>query len=422
MWSFKLNSTLKLYLSINQKTIQSVPNLTCISIRTLTNQRNFTEEAQQRTKDIPLTKDSPRTVTSFFNQSAIDTFANKASVRLTPTTMLYSGRTVDGTHILRSAQYLHKELPVRIAHRVAGFRGLPFIVGCNPTILTVHEMYIKAFYRLFEMPNIIDQETEQEYSRLLQDLLETHKDVVTLLAEGFSECRKHIKDDNMARNFLDRTLTSRLGIRMLCEQHLALLDDKPGHIGIINVYFSPKALIEKKCEQLQKLTEDKYGRSPEVRINGHLHAMFPYIPQPLDYILGELLKNALRATVEAHLDNIHSLPDVVVTIANNDVDFVIRISDRGSGIPHNIAQKVWDYHFTTARESDDHRVDRGIFGAFVENRSVSPMHGFGFGLPTSRAYAQYLGGKLIMETMQGIGTDMYLRLRHIDGKQESFRI
>ena len=37
----------------------------------------------------------------------------------------------------RSAQYLHKELPVRIAHRIAGFRGLPFIVGCNPSILAV---------------------------------------------------------------------------------------------------------------------------------------------------------------------------------------------------------------------------------------------------------------------------------------------
>lgn len=47
---------------------------------------------------------------------------------------------------------------------------------------------------------------------------------------------------------------------------------------------------------------------------------------------------------------------------------------------------------------------------------------FGFGLPTSRAYAEYLGGSLTVETMQGIGTDVYLRLRHIDGKFESFRI
>lgn len=47
---------------------------------------------------------------------------------------------------------------------------------------------------------------------------------------------------------------------------------------------------------------------------------------------------------------------------------------------------------------------------------------FGFGLPTSRAYAEYLGGSLQLQSMQGIGTDVYLRLRHIDGREESFRI
>ncbi|XP_030330968.1 translation initiation factor IF-2-like isoform X11 [Strigops habroptila] len=47
---------------------------------------------------------------------------------------------------------------------------------------------------------------------------------------------------------------------------------------------------------------------------------------------------------------------------------------------------------------------------------------FGFGLPTSRAYAEYLGGSLALQSLQGVGTDVYLRLRHIDGKAESFRI
>lgn len=47
---------------------------------------------------------------------------------------------------------------------------------------------------------------------------------------------------------------------------------------------------------------------------------------------------------------------------------------------------------------------------------------FGFGLPTSRAYAEYLGGSLRLQSLQGIGTDVYLRLRHIDGREESFRI
>lgn len=92
----------------------------------------------------------------------------QASVRLTLATLLYSGKSTDGHHILvnvpaapretevypeslwsplhftlvcvwsqSSAKYLHKELPVRIAHRIKGFRSLPFIIGCNPTILQV---------------------------------------------------------------------------------------------------------------------------------------------------------------------------------------------------------------------------------------------------------------------------------------------
>jgi K+-sensing histidine kinase KdpD len=47
---------------------------------------------------------------------------------------------------------------------------------------------------------------------------------------------------------------------------------------------------------------------------------------------------------------------------------------------------------------------------------------YGFGLPACRAYVEYLNGEIRLQTMQGLGTDVYIRLRHIDGKQESFRI
>lgn len=44
----------------------------------------------------------------------------------------------------------------------------------------------------------------------------------------------------------------------------------------------------------RRLCEHQYGSSPSVRINGHVAARFPFIPLPLDYILPELLKNAMR--------------------------------------------------------------------------------------------------------------------------------
>ncbi|KAK1344515.1 hypothetical protein QTO34_013212 [Cnephaeus nilssonii] len=362
------------------------------------------------THHVEMARERSKTVTSFYNQSAIDVAAEKPSVRLTPTMMLYSGRSQDGSHLLKSARYLQQELPVRIAHRIKGFRSLPFIIGCNPTILHVHELYIRAFQKLTDFPPIKDQTDEAQYCQLVRQLLDDHKDVVTLLAEGLRESRKHIEDEKLVRYFLDKTLTSRLGIRMLATHHLALHEDKK--------------IIEKWVDFARRLCEHKYGNAPRVRINGHVAARFPFIPMPLDYILPELLKNAMRATMESHLDTPYNVPDVVITIANNDIDLVIRISDRGGGIAHKDLDRVMDYHFTTAESSTQDPRINPLFGHLDMHSGVQtgPMHGFGFGLPTSRAYAEYLGGSLRLQSLQGIGTDVYLRLRHIDGREESFRI
>lgn len=363
-------------------------------------------------------------VTSFYYQSAIDAAALQPSVRLTPAAILYSGKSPDGSHILRSCQYLQNELPVRIAHRVNGFRNLPFIVGCHPKLLQVHELYIRAFHILSDFGPIRSLEQERQWSETLRCLLDDHKDVVTQLAEGFSECRKYIHDEALIKTFLDRTLTSRLGIRMLSEHHLSLHEEKPNHVGIINVNFSPRKLIEKKADFIGNVCEAKYGRAPRVKINGHVNVTFPYIQAPLDYILGELLKNAMRATVESNHGS--TIPDVTVTIANSDHHFVIRISDRGGGIPDKIVGQVMDYNFTTSGTAVDDRVDRGLFTNIMDTPHTGPapgkMHGYGFGLPTSHAYAKYLGGALTLESLEGIGTDLYLRLSHIDGRSESFRI
>ena len=96
-----------------------------------------------------------------------------------------------------------------------------------------------------------------------------------------------------------------------------------------------KPVIEHWASFVQQLAEDKYGHAPEIRISGHVNSKFPYIEMPLDYIIPELLKNAVRATVEGHKGTRgKNLPPIYVTLANNEIDFVIKISDRGGGIPH----------------------------------------------------------------------------------------
>ena len=75
-----------------------------------------------------------------------------------------------------------------------------------------------------------------------------------------------------------------------------------------------------------------------LKIDGHTNAQFAYLPLPLEYILPELLKNSFRATIEHHnrgagggSSSNAPLPDVSVTIAVNEKDFIIRIRDRGGG-------------------------------------------------------------------------------------------
>jgi len=359
-------------------------------------------------------------VTSYYNQSSIDVAAAKPSVRLTPATIMYSSLQLDSKHTaLRSAQYLYHELPVRLAHRIAAFRSLPFIIGCNPTILSVHETYLRTFHILYDFPKIMSLEDVKKYDSLLRSLMDDHREVVTSLAKGFKECRKHIKDDNMVSAFLDRTLCSRLGIRMLVTHHLQIQDHTEGHIGMINLCMNLRDIVQRWANFTCEISEERYGHSPNIRIYGHTSAVFPYIELPLDYILPEILKNAVRATIENN-PNLrgNSLPPIVVTLATNTQDFIIRISDRGGGVPHDQVEDVLKYNYTTAEDSTERMVeDNGIFGTMIEevNRTSSgPMHGFGFGLPTSAAYAEYLGGNLTIQSMQGLGTDVYIRLKHLE--------
>jgi len=369
-----------------------------------------------------------QTVSSYYNQTAIDEASQTNSVKLAPSTLMYSSRSKDGSHVLKSAQYLRREMPIRISHRIAGIRSLPFIVGCNPTILAVHELYIRSFHMLNEFPEILTESDQENFSHLLRQLLDDHKDVVSQLASGFKECRKHMKDEDLVRRYLDKNLTSRLSMRMLATHHLNLAETKDDHIGIIKINMSLKQVVDRWAAFVQQITEDKYGHCPEIRISGHVNAKFPYIEMPLDYIMPELLKNAVRATIEAHPSSKgKTLPPVYVTLANNNMDFIIKISDRGGGIPHDRVDQVMQYNFSTAEESREIEMQDDIFSSLMSecNRTTSgPMHGYGFGLPTSRAYAEYLGGSLTLTSMQGLGTDVYLRLKHFSGimNQAPFRI
>lgn len=115
--------------------------------------------------------------------------------------------------------------------------------------------------------------------------------------------------------FMRRMLISRISRRVLVEHHVALTQglyeqsqgnddpDAPKHVGIIYTNLSVKDSID-KCIRFLKSEEGMYGLRrleepalrdtgiwPEIIVNGHLDARFPYIREHLEYIIFELLKN-----------------------------------------------------------------------------------------------------------------------------------
>jgi len=244
--------------------------------------------------------------------------------------------------------------------------------------------------------------------------------------------------------FLDRFYMSRIGIRFLAGQYLSLrresntssINDpqqlsrnhpaaQQDYIGMICSTTSPHDCVRQATADASMMCRRTYGRCPPVQVSGRLDLTFSFIPAYLHYILLELLKNALRATMDRHLHG-DCLPPVEVVIADgmDNEDVVIKISDEGGGIPRSQVDKIWSYLFTTA----DKKVQQSFIGGNAgddddhmnrkDHSSESPLAGLGYGLPISRSYCRYFGGDLDLISMEGYGTDAFVHLKRLGDSKE----
>lgn len=201
------------------------------------------------------------------------------------------------------------------------------------------------------------------------------------------------------------------------------------------------------------------------------------MPVHLEYILTEILKNAFRASVErSQVQGLPSPSPIYITIASppppstfatpisepsltpfnsHPALLTLRIRDSGGGVsPAHISQ-IFSYSFTTARSSpysaDDDDEDGGPYaaqsvggmagmysnsmhakqhnngdrtdhggGLFAEivgrgvQSGMGTIAGLGYGLPMSRLYAKYFGGSLEFVSLDGWGSDVFVKLRCLD--------
>ncbi|KAI2625181.1 kinase isozyme 4 [Xylaria nigripes] len=405
----------------------------------------------------------------------ITALASKSQHSLSLADLVKHGRPpLSEAALFASANFTLKLLPIRLAHRLQALRNLPFIVVTNPNISRIYHNYTHSLSTLlpWQHRTISNIDDEIQFTSVLAELVATHQDTIPILAKGFIQCRRYISTEDVTR-FLDTHLRTRIGTRLIAEQHIALhyssvphFDPKasptpcpehPNYIGVIDTALSPASIVDSCAEFVADVCELQYGVRPKWIIDGEPDTTFAYVPMHLEYIATELLKNAFRATVENTTGNAKMEP-VVVTIApepcagsphltlnppaadkgafrgdaiqpldDNAPGVTIRIRDRGGGISPNVLPNIWSYSFTTFNDDDlddvasnnsnsggskwSQKDALGVISA--ASSGSSSIAGLGYGLPLSRAYAEYFGGGVAVQSLYGWGTDVYLRLKGV---------
>lgn len=215
--------------------------------------------------------------------------------------------------------------------------------------------------------------------------------------------------------FLDGFYLSRIGIRMLIGQHIALKEpQKPNHIGLIDTKCSPGHVCQDAIDDARTICMREKGGAPEVIVYGDPTFTFPYVPSHLHHMVFELVKNSLRAVYDRYDDADDEPPPIRLVVAEGEEDITIKVSDEGGGIARSGLPKIWTYLYTTAKSPLDDMDKSDTEGS----DGPSVLAGYGYGLPISRLYARYFGGDLAIISMEGYGTDAYLHLNRLGNVQE----
>lgn len=342
------------------------------------------------------------------------------------------GRPSRDQMLVRVASFLHREMPIRLAHRVLELEGVPDLLH-QKSIRLVREWYVQSYKDLVDAPFPNTKELEENFAAILQSVYTRHAPTLVMMSKGVWELREgymgsidsinQFYDFDLLHSYLDQFFISRIGIRMLIGNYLALRAEsaemaKDGWLGLVCKKTSAAAVCRTALEDAQYVCTRQYGSAPPVTLHGRLDLTFSYIPSHLHYIMLELLKNSMRATAEYRgLDKMQNYPiKIIIADSDKNEDVVIKVADEGGGLPRSYLSRGWSYLYTTA----DPVVQKGFIEAAQasDHARETPLAGLGYGLPISRTYARYFGGDIEMMSMEGYGTDVYTFLTKLGDNPE----
>eukprot|EP01062_Namystynia_karyoxenos_P049980 TRINITY_DN3858_c0_g1_i9.p1 TRINITY_DN3858_c0_g1~~TRINITY_DN3858_c0_g1_i9.p1 ORF type:complete len:549 (+),score=162.40 TRINITY_DN3858_c0_g1_i9:84-1649(+) len=352
---------------------------------------------------------------------------------------------------IQLACFVREEVLIRIALTLLSFLRLPRTVAAHPLIHQVFMQHWDNFRAIVKTARPETAAAERDFAEFLSSRMAAHAQMLGDVSQGFREVRRSIEQaprsaqqqmllDKMD-SFLDVYIAQRLSRRVLAQHYLFLRQQKgPDRLGagIFDPQCCPSRIVGQAAEVTEDICISEFGISPPVEFDGDTAATIPYVSSHLWYVAREMLKNAMRATVEHHGGAMAvELPPIRVTTLCGqaaDSDLWVVIADRGGGMAPSKLSRSWSYGVTDFRSSvrdlgigtevsigqrgrSQGQGDEGGGGMVplggIENSDTDArrLAGHGFGLPLSRNYLRFFGGDLRVRSTEGCGTQVFLRLR-----------
>lgn len=365
---------------------------------------------------------------------------------------------------------------------------LPYTALTNRHISQVHELYYAAFERLRKVPEVRTLADNNHLCQVIRDTLREHLSVIPSLAMGVLELRPVLSPEACDR-LMTTMLRSRISRRVIAEQHLALTEsfhspnpqkqgeDEDNFVGQVLLKCSASEIVSSCAANMTRLVRRAYGRNvkvPKVVLSGDVDSTFPYIPSHIEYIIGELLRNSIQASISRFedLDSSEEPPPIDVLICDTQQQLIIRVSDQAGGVDPEVLPYLWSFARGPRRDRRLRNLERvprlaGVAQEVAVPPSVPPedkdaaareqrqrqkeqerkMHQqerkqhpkgererypsslssitarppdlrLGIGLPISRIYAEYWAGSLALHSLEGYGTDAFLQISKLGNRNE----
>ena len=193
--------------------------------------------------------------------------------------------------LLQVASFLQRELPIRFAHRIRDLEAVPHLADME-SVQGVRDLYIQSGVELLQQPALQNVTDEEAFAKLIENIYERHSNVLVQMARGAFQFRKQLMQQNnnnqesfvlqnQIHAFLDRFYMSRIGIRVLIGQYLALRQPPvENYVGIICSKTSPYEIVKRAIDDAAFMCTRKYGDAPEVIMSKFAVVLVTSRPHP----------------------------------------------------------------------------------------------------------------------------------------------